>query len=194
MEGGDKALSYFKDLFDKVLQRDPESEQLFKELILKHGTKTIYNLTTVLEYKESRQIHERAFRVCISALFDVARDDKQVEIVFGCRHPRSKGDGYWDGAFVVLKEKNGECYKCFLFQDGQDDVDEVQTIKEAMMRYSKYKKLKWTPMSDDDIMRTTGIVLDEKTLRLPPSAPKRHVKIVTGVGLAIFLVAVLKNE
>lgn len=65
-------LDYFRDIFDKVLENDQESKELFKCLIMKHGTKTIFNLTKLLNYPKSKEIYEKAFRVCILSISDQA--------------------------------------------------------------------------------------------------------------------------
>jgi hypothetical protein len=191
------ACEYFKNMFDRVLERDPEYEELFKELILKHGTKMVYDLTNILKYEEARTIHERAFRVCITALFEVKKDREGrscAEIAFGCRDPKSKGYGYWDSAFVVIKEKGCDIIKCFLFQDGQDDVEEVLNVEEAVHKYNRYCKKRWKPMTVDDLTCTTGVSVDENTVVTPPAIKKRrnaygYVATVLGLGLVLVTVA-----
>lgn len=190
------ACEYFKNMFDRVLERDPEYEELFKELILKHGTKTVYDLTNILKYHEARTIHERAFRVCITALFDVKKERSCAELVFGCRDPQSKGHGYWDSAFVVFKEKGCDVIKCFLFQDGHDDVEELLNIEEAVHKYNGYCKKKWKPMTVDDLTSTTGVSVDENTVVVPPVIKRKRVAygyIATAVGLGLVLVTVVKR-
>lgn len=152
-------------------------------MVLKHGTRTVYNLCTMIHYPEAKKIHERAFRVCIMALFDATREKTPVEMIFGCRDSLSQGEGYWDGAFVVIKCKNGQL-RTYFFKDGFDSVEEPGNITNALKVYNSYLQQGWKPMTVDDATKTTGVIIDNATSLRPPVCISKAKKAIMG-SLAI---------
>lgn len=158
-------LDYFKNLFDKVIDNDSESEELFKILVLKNGTTIVYTLTKLLNYEVSKkkQLFDKAFRICAMSLFDKTHNTDPVEVAFGCRSYESHGEGYWDGAFVIIKSKD-DVFKAFTFEYKKDTISELDNLELAIDLYNKYINEKWIPMTIDDIKKTTGVEIDNSTL------------------------------
>ena len=159
------AIEYFKNIFDKTLDRDPENEELFKDLILKKGTKILYNLTKLIKYDQdkSKLLFDKAFKICMMSIFENTNSKKPVEIAFGCRSPVSKGQGYWDGAFIIIKNVN-ESIKSFTFDDNKDAIIEYDNIQDAYKIYKQYIKKKWCKMDIEDIKKTISIEINNNTL------------------------------
>jgi hypothetical protein len=102
-------LDYFKNLFDKVIDEDNESEELFRILVLKNGTKTIYLLTKLLNYEDlkTKILFNKAFKICTMMLFDKTNYIKENDDI------RNKID-YID-INTINKNKNKNKNKNILF-------------------------------------------------------------------------------
>ena len=85
-----------------------------------------------------------------------------VDRVFGCRSPTSNGMGKWDGAFVYCREgiKSVIAY----FEDNKDFInDSGVPIKDATKEYNNLISKGWIPMTHEDLMKTSGVTIDEHT-------------------------------
>lgn len=80
---------------------------------------------------------------------------------FGCRSPKSKGAGRWDGAFVFCKHDNG-CIAA-VFENRMDYVNNRATYETSIMDYNKYVGDGWIPMTAEDLQATAGLNIDENT-------------------------------
>jgi hypothetical protein len=89
-----------------------------------------------------------------------------VTHVFGCRSPKSKGAGRWDGAFVYARGGEGETAVGALFELGVDYVG-YPTLEEAVVDYDGYVAMGWTPMGPDDLTKTTGVTVGPDTILVP---------------------------
>lgn len=184
-----ESVEYFKTLFDKTIEKDTENEKLFKDLILKRGTKILYTLTKIINYdqEKSKQLFDKAFKICMMSIFENTNSKKPVEIAFGCRSPLSKGSGYWDGAFIIIKNEN-ESIKSFTFDDNKDAIIEYDNIQDAYKIYKQYIKKKWYKMDIEDIQKTISIKINNNTLLEYKHKHKfNHLNIVYLIPLAIFI-------
>jgi len=181
------AIEYFKNIFDKTLDRDPENEELFKDLILKKGTKILYYLTKLIKYdpKKTKLLFDKAFKICMMSIFENTNSHKKIEIAFGCRSPLSKGQGYWDGSFIIIKNEN-ESIKSFTFDDNKDAIIEYDNIQDAYKIYKQYIKKKWIKMNIEDIEKTINIKINYNTL-LEYKHNFNHLNILYLVPLTIFI-------
>lgn len=189
-------LDYFKNLFDKVIDNDNKSEELFKILVIENGTKIVYTLTKLLNYGsiEKKILFDKAFRICTMLLFEKTHTSDPVEFAFGCRSPKSKGVGYWDGAFVIIKSKD-DVFKAFAFEYKKDSISEVDNLEESIKLYTNYIKSKWIPMNIDDIKKTTGVEIDINTItsiKIKNKINKNIVPIIVG-GISGIVTAVTIN-
>jgi len=196
----DKAIQYFGNIFDKTIDKEPENEKQFKELVLTKGTKIIYTLTKFINYDEhkSKILYNMAFKICMLAIFEGTASPKPLEIAFGCRSPTSKGSGYWDGAYIIIKNKD-EMIKAFTFDNSKDAIIEYDNIKDAFKIYKQYLKNKWIKMDTDDIKKTVGIEITANTLieyndirRIPSS--KIAISLLLTIPLFIGLRKILRMK
>lgn len=79
-------------------------------------------------------------------------------IAFGCRSPESKGEGYWDGAYVYIHHKHLKV--AVVFQNNVDFISNDLTFDEGLKLYSDFLKKEWIPMTNQDITRTSGFIIE----------------------------------
>lgn len=82
---------------------------------------------------------------------------------FGCRSPKSKGVGLWDGAFVYAQNSIQNILS--IFEDGMDYVsnpnDQFEKVYNDAINIFKEKIAEgWVPMTQEDIKKTSGIIID----------------------------------
>lgn len=99
-----------------------------------------------------------------------------VDRVFGCRSPNSKGVGYWDGAFVYCRE--GIKTVLVYFEDGKDFINDGSvTIKDGTRDYNNLISKGWLPMTNEDLMKTSGVRIDEHTNTNIPTEDEEELNI-----------------
>lgn len=93
---------------------------------------------------------------------------------FGCRSPKSKGVGKWDGAFVYCEGSNGYFLWIFpvtkkvagMFENGMDfiyDGSKGDTYEYSVKEYYKLISEGYIPMTPEDISQTAGLRIDNTT-------------------------------
>jgi hypothetical protein len=92
-------------------------------------------------------------------------------IIFGCRSPKSKGPGYWDGAFVYVYQDDSTVG--VIFDDNVDYVSNDFSLDSALQVYYDYLKQEWIPMTNEDIITTARIIMRPDTIRDPANISKK---------------------
>lgn len=105
----------------------------------------------------------------------------------GIRKPDTE-IGSWEGAYVYCED--GEQKVCGVFMNGNDYVGYPQSFDDALWNYHHFRSFEWTPMTVEDISKTTGVDIKQvyrvKDLhKIRRSQPKRTLlKVVLAIGVA----------
>lgn len=104
----------------------------------------------------------------LNQTLDEIKNLKQVTshepMIFGCRAPKSEGEGLWDGAFVWAQPASGDAVGA-IFDKNKDYVANGMGHDEAVEEYKKFIVKGWKPMTLEDIEQTTNI--KDIPLKLP---------------------------
>lgn len=102
-------------------------------------------------------------------ILDKAIDEHEIDepnysytdniLVFGCRSPESQGIGHWDGAYVFIQHKNGTSVGV-VFKNNVDYISNNMSFDDGLKLYSDFLKKEWIPMCNEDIKKTSGVVIN----------------------------------
>ena len=147
----ENSLTYFHDLFDKVLDEDDEAILLLTNIVLKHGLSAINDIADKVTYPRKKEIINRSCKICLDVL-------KEIQAEMDMIKPFSIAYGYkWrDQTYIVLKENSLEKEKIYI--NGKES-DKHQKINK-----------KWSKMQIEDIGSTLNksVTIDDTTVTCPP--------------------------
>ena len=92
------------------------------------------------------------------SLFDKTHNTDPVEVAFGCRSHESRGEGYWDGAFVIIKSKD-DVFKAFTFEYKKDTISELDNLELAIDLCVNTNELA-------ELYTINGALVDKETTKL----------------------------
>ena len=157
--------NYITNVLNELLDKTHDNE-MFEILGNMHYSQ-VEQLLEVINFPRSKEI--------LTKIFPIFLKKPAADIAFGCRKPNTlPGSAY--GAFVYVQ--NGPEKVFAIFEHGKDFIGHPKNIYEAVKIYDNYMKTyKAIPMSIEDMMSTSGIVVDNETKLNPPQVRRRFLPI-----------------
>lgn len=149
----------FTALFDAAL--DSGDTSALETLVDAGGVHPIMLLAQMLDYPRQDEILRKAISHSVKKHAEDVRNTK-MEYAYGCRKEGSDADE----SFVVVKANGAITVAHFV--DGKDFIGHPAYDDEAKETLDRFIAGGWTPMTEDDIVKTSGIHRDNVLHWGPP--------------------------
>lgn len=136
-----------------------------EQLIDEGGVHPIFHLANLLEYPRKDEVYRVAIEYSVRKHTEKV-ENTDVQYACGCRHPDSEF-GTSDKAFVVAKSE--DFITAAVFMDGKDYIGHPQSDEEAKEQYDAHVADGWVPMTNEDVVKTSGIHADKVKMWEIPS-------------------------